>query len=73
MASAKKLPSGAWRTQAKKTINGKKVCQSFTVHPRETGGDSRILLTHSPHGYGLFYFSCDLLCDLYFFNNSKSF
>lgn len=41
MASAKKLPSGAWRTQAKKTINGKKVCQSFTVHPRETGGDSR--------------------------------
>lgn len=41
MASAKKLPSGAWRTQAKKKINGKNVCRSFTVHPRETGGDSR--------------------------------
>ncbi len=41
MASAKKLPSGAWRTQAKKTIGGKTVCKSFTVHPKETGGDSR--------------------------------
>lgn len=41
MASAKKLPSGAWRTQAKKKINGKNVCRSFTVHPKETGGDSR--------------------------------
>ena len=41
MASARKLPSGAWRTQAKKTINGKKVVKSFTVHPNETKGDSR--------------------------------
>lgn len=41
MAQAKKLPSGAWRTQAKKTINGKPVCKSFTVHPDQTKGDSR--------------------------------
>lgn len=41
MATAKKLPSGSWRTQAKKTINGKKVVKSFTVHPKECGGDSR--------------------------------
>ncbi len=41
MAKAKKLPSGAWRTQAKKTINGKKVVKSFTVHPDQTKGDSR--------------------------------
>lgn len=41
MASAKKLPSGAWRTQASKVINGKKVRKSFTVHPNETNGDSR--------------------------------
>lgn len=41
MASAKKLPSGAWRTQASKVINGKKVRKSFTVHPKETKGDSR--------------------------------
>lgn len=41
MAVAKKLPSGAWRTQVKKTINGQIVRKSFTVHPRECGGDSR--------------------------------
>lgn len=41
MAQAKKLPSGAWRTQAKKTIHGKSVCKSFTVHPDQTKGDSR--------------------------------
>lgn len=41
MANAKKLPSGAWRTQASKVINGKKVRKSFTVHPNETNGDSR--------------------------------
>lgn len=41
MASARKLPSGAWRTQVKKTINGKKVVKSFTVHPKDCKGDSR--------------------------------
>lgn len=41
MANAKKLPSGAWRTQAKKTIDGVKVVKSFTVHPNDCGGDSR--------------------------------
>ena len=41
MAQAKKLPSGAWRTQVKKTINGKKVVKSFTVHPKDCKGDSR--------------------------------
>ena len=41
MANAKKLPSGAWRTQAAKTINGKKVVKSFTVHPKQCKGDSR--------------------------------
>ena len=33
MANAQKLPSGAWRTQATKRINGKSVRKSFTVHP----------------------------------------
>ena len=41
MAKARKLPSGAWRTQANKTINGKHVRKSFTVHPRDCGGDSK--------------------------------
>ena len=41
MAKAIELPSGAWRTQANKTINGKLVRKSFTVHPRECGGDSK--------------------------------
>lgn len=41
MASAKKLPSGAWRTQTCKTVHGKVVRKSFTVHPDQTGGDSR--------------------------------
>lgn len=41
MANAKKLPSGAWRVNACKTINGKKVYKSFTVHPRECRDDSR--------------------------------
>ena len=40
MAKARKLPSGAWRTQATKTINGKKVRKSFTVTLDECGGDS---------------------------------
>lgn len=39
MATAKKLPSGSWRTQVTKVINGKKIKKSFTVHPRDTQGD----------------------------------
>lgn len=41
MANATKLSSGAWRTLASKTINGKKIHKSFTVHPRDCKGDSR--------------------------------
>ena len=41
MANASKLSSGAWRTLATKTINGKKVRKSFTVSPDECGGDSK--------------------------------
>ena len=41
MAKARKLPSGAWRTQASKMTGGKRVVRSFTVHPDETGGNSR--------------------------------
>jgi hypothetical protein len=41
MANAHKLPSGAYRTQASKTIHGKKITKSFTVHPRECQGDSK--------------------------------
>lgn len=41
MASAKKLPSGSWRTQVTKIIDGKRVVKSFTVSPDETRGDWR--------------------------------
>ena len=41
MANAKQLPSGAYRTQVKKTINGKVVCKSFTVHPKDCKGNAR--------------------------------
>ena len=41
MASAKKLPSGSWRVQVIKAIDGKKVKKSFTVSPEEYGGDWR--------------------------------
>lgn len=41
MASARKLPSGAYQTRVTKVINGKKITKSFTVHPRECKGDSR--------------------------------
>lgn len=41
MATAKKLPSGAWRTQVTKTIGGKKIKKSFTVTLKEAKGDSR--------------------------------
>lgn len=39
MATAQKLPSGSWRTQACKTINGKHIVKSFTVSPKDFGGD----------------------------------
>lgn len=39
MASAQRLPSGAWRTQATKTIDGKQVRKSFTVDPKDFGTD----------------------------------
>lgn len=41
MATAKLLPSGAYRTRATKVINGRKVTKSFTVHPNETKGNSK--------------------------------
>lgn len=41
MANAQKLPSGAYRTQASKKINNKTVRKSFTVHPKECGGDAK--------------------------------
>lgn len=41
MAKASKLSSGAWRVQATKVINGKKIKKSFSVHPKEFGGDWR--------------------------------
>lgn len=39
MANAKKLPSGSWRVQATKTINGKRTVKSFTVSPNDFTGD----------------------------------
>ena len=41
MASAQKLKSGSYRVQASKTIDGKKIVKSFTVSPKDCGGDSR--------------------------------
>ena len=41
MASARKLPSGAYQTRVTKVINGKKITKSFTVHPKQCKGDSR--------------------------------
>lgn len=41
MPKAKKLPSGSWRVQAIKTINGKRTVKSFTVSPNDFGGDPR--------------------------------
>ena len=49
MANAQKLPSGSWRTQASKVINGKKVVKSFTVHPRDCGGDNKKAKKMSEH------------------------
>ena len=42
MANAIPLPSGAYRTQATKTINGKKITKSFTVHPKDCGGNANM-------------------------------
>lgn len=42
MAQAKKLPSGAYRVQATRIINGKRIVKSFTVHPRDTMDDWRL-------------------------------
>lgn len=41
MASAKKLPSGSWRVQVLKVIDGKKVKKSFTESPDDYAGDWR--------------------------------
>lgn len=41
MATATKLKSGAYRTFGNKRIHGKLVRKSFTVHPKEFGGDWR--------------------------------
>ena len=49
MANARKLPSGAWRTQAKKKINGKIVRKSFTVHPDQTKGNTKKAKTLSEY------------------------
>lgn len=42
MAKARKLPSGAWQTRATRVIGGKKVTKSFTVHPKDTQGNSKM-------------------------------
>lgn len=41
MANARLLPSGAYQTRVTKTINGKKITKSFTVHPKEFKNNSR--------------------------------
>ena len=41
MAKAQKLPSGAWRTQVSKKINGKLVRKSFTVSPSDYNADPK--------------------------------
>lgn len=40
MANAQRLPSGAWRTQATKTINGKQVRKSFSVTPEDSSKEA---------------------------------
>lgn len=42
MATARKLPSGAWRTRATKVVDGKQIRKSFTVSPDECNGDSKL-------------------------------
>ncbi len=41
MASAKKLPSGAWRCKPEIRVNGKKISKSFTVSPKEFSGSAK--------------------------------
>ena len=40
MASAQRLNSGAWRTQATKTVDGKQVRKSFTVKPEDSSKEA---------------------------------
>ena len=42
MANAIKQKSGAWRVQAKKLVDGQYKRMSFTVHPKDCGGDSKL-------------------------------
>jgi hypothetical protein len=49
MASAKLLPSGSWRVQACKTIDGKKIKKSFTVSPADCGGNSNMAKKKAIH------------------------
>jgi len=42
MADVERLPSGAFRIRANKTINGKTVRKSFSVHPKECGGSEKL-------------------------------
>lgn len=41
MANARLLPSGAYQTRVTKVISGRKVTKSFTVHPRQTKGNTK--------------------------------
>ena len=56
MASAKKLPSGAWRCRPTKIINGEKVTRSFTVHPKDCGNDSKLAKKTAEHQADLWLF-----------------
>ena len=47
MASAKKLPSGTWRVQVSKVVNGKKIKRSFSANPSDFGGDWRKAKAHA--------------------------
>ncbi len=56
MASAKKLPSGAWRCRPTKVINGQKVTKSFTVHPKDCGNDSKLAKKTAEHQADMWLF-----------------
>lgn len=49
MAKAIKLDSGSYRTLATKVVDGKKIRKSFTVSPKECGGDWRKAMKLSEH------------------------
>ena len=59
MASARKLPSGAWQTRATKVIGGKKITKCFTVHPRDAGGDSKKARKLSEHMADEWQLTCE--------------